>query len=153
MTATSPTVEHRLNLEPATYTCAICGTEFEAGRGIQLYLEGTDQHVCGREDCEDAAVPDPCNVRFAFVPLDDSTLNAISSFGAPEMPVHEKLRRLSLDESLPEQDRVVLGRAAIDLEFCEADSTEIVQLKPSLVLRTCGEAAAELMLSECGDII
>jgi hypothetical protein len=153
MTATSPTLEHRLHLEPQTLTCAICGTSFESGRGIQLYIAGTDQPVCGREDCDDAPIPDPCDIRFAFVPLDASTIAAIRSLDAPDVPVHEKLRRVALDESLPEEDRVVLSRAAIDLEFCEADSTEIVQLDPSLVLRTCGEAAAELMLSECGDII
>ena len=47
----------------------------------------------------------------------------------------------------------MLQLAAIDLQFCEAETTRIRQIAPRMIVQTCGEAAAELLLSGCGEIL
>src|SRR5690606_31732501 len=95
----------------------------------------------------------PCDTLFEFTPLEQQTLDAIAEAATEGEAVSERLRRVALNESLPDADRAVLQLAAIDLQFCEAETTQIRKLGPRMVVQTCGEAAAELLLSGCGDII
>jgi len=149
-------VEYRFNHSTATHTCPLCGTTFEPRAGSWPFLAGTTTPVCGGDECPigaDVTGPSPSDTLFEFVRLAPATLAAIAAAATEGEPVAERLRRVALDESLPEPDRAVLQLAAIDLQFCEAAGTRIRRLEPGLVLQTCAEASAEMLLSGCGDIV
>lgn len=155
MNMTRAAVEYRFNYDVERATCPLCGTEFEPRLGSWPFVAGTSSPVCGGDDCpvgDDVTGPSPCDTLFEFGPLSDATLDALAAASADMETVAERLRRIALDESLPDPDRAVLQLAAIDLQFCEADATRIEQIHPRLVVQTCGEAAAELLLSGCGEI-
>ena len=148
-------VEYRFNYDVAPRTCPLCDAHFEPRPGSWPFLAGTAQAVCGGADCpvgEDVTGTSPCDTLFEFIQLEQATLDAIAAAATEGEPLSERLRRVALDESLPDEDRAVLQLAAIDLQFCEAEKTQIRKLKPRLLVQTCGEAAAELLLSGCGDI-
>jgi hypothetical protein len=149
-----PAVEYRFNTEPAEHECPLCGETFRTTRGSWPFLAGTITPVCGGSDCpiEDAPHASPCDTLFAFCAMDSATIDAIRGTDEAES-VAERLRRVALDESLPAADRTLLNRAAIDLAFWDADMTRIASLEDGLVLQTCPEAAAEMLLSCCGDIL
>jgi hypothetical protein len=155
MKPAKPAVEYRFNGTADAFECPLCQTSFRTVPGTWPYVAGTNKPVCGGADCpvgEDAPHASPCNTIFEFCELAPATLEAIrTTSGADSVP--ERLRHAGLDESLPLQDRDVLSRAAIDLLYWEADSTCIAATEPRLVLRTCPEAAAEMLLSGCGDIV
>jgi hypothetical protein len=154
-TMTRAEVEYRFNYDVTRQTCPLCGAEFEPRIGSWPFLAGSATRVCAGPECpigDDVTGPSPCDALFEFVPLTNETLNALERNGLEGETVAERLRRVALDESLPDPDRAVLQLASIDLLFCEADSTRIRETRPRLVVQTCGEAAAELMLSGCGDI-
>jgi hypothetical protein len=155
MNPAAPSIEYRFNTAASDHVCPLCGDEFHAERGTWPFLAGTETPVCGRTGCpvgEDVTGPPPCDTLFAFPPMAAQTLEAI---GATDqgLQIGERLRLVSLDETVPEEDRALLQRASIDLLFWEADQTRIHALEPSLVLKTCGQAAAEMLLSGCGDIL
>jgi hypothetical protein len=154
MNAAPPKVEYRFNTEPADYECPLCGDTFRTARGSWPFLAGTQTAVCGGSDCpmEDAQHASPCDTMFAFCAMDDATLDAIRRTDE-QASVAERLRAAALDDSLPMEDRDLLNRASIDLAFWEADMTRIASLDNGLVLQTCPEAAAEMLLSGCGDIL
>jgi hypothetical protein len=77
----------------------------------------------------------------------------VDSPGDTGLTVAEQFRRVSLLEDISGADRNVLQLAAIDLQYCQAGSTRIERYHPRLVVRTCGEAAGELLLSGCGEIL
>jgi hypothetical protein len=151
----SPSVEYRFNTASTDHDCPLCGSAFHADRGTWPFLAGTDKPICRRPECltgDDVTGEPPCDVLFAFPPMSDATLEALS--GTDEtLQVGERLRLVSLEERLPKADRALLQRASIDLLFWEADHTRIHALKPGLILKTCGQAAAEMLLSGCGDIL
>lgn len=150
--AAAPDLEYRFNIHPAWHNCAACGSRFQTRAGSWPYAAGTDAPLCGEPGCtagKDVTGPSPCTTRFVFAPLHEATLRAIEA--AHDAAVAERLRQVSLDETLPDEDRSLLQRAAIDLQFCEAGSTHIRSTSPRLVLQTCGEAAAEMLLSGCGE--
>ena len=154
-TMTRSEVEYRFNTDVSPASCPLCGAEFEPRLGSWPFLAGTPNPVCGGADCplgEDVTGPSPCDTHFEFRQLDDATLEALEDETLQGETVAERMRRVALDESLPDPDRAVLQLAAIDLQFCEADSTRIRQIRPTLIVQTCGEAAAELLLSGCGEI-
>lgn len=154
-TMTHSEVEYRFNTDVTRATCPLCGSEFEPRLGSWPFVAGTSSPVCGGADCpigEDVTGTSPCDTFFEFHQLSDATLDALSDDSLQGESVAERMRRVALDESLPDPDRAMLQLAAIDLQFCEADGTRIRQLRPSLVVQTCGEAAAELLLSGCGEI-
>lgn len=149
-------VEYRFNYDVTARKCPLCGAEFEPRPGSWPFLAGTATAVCGGSDCpigEDVTGTSPCDTLFEFTTLQQQTLDAISAAATEGESVAERLRRVALDEALPDPDRAVLQLAAIDLQFCEAETTQIRQLGPRLVVQTCGEAAAELLLSGCGEIV
>jgi hypothetical protein len=149
-------VEYRFNYDVAPKKCPLCGADFEPRAGSWPFIAGTATPVCGGSDCpigEDVTGTSPCDSLFEFIALQQTTLDAIGRAATEGEPVSERLRRVALDESLPDPDRAVLQMAAIDLQFCEAATTQIRQLGPRMVVQTCGEAAAELLLSGCGEII
>ncbi|HEX6308417.1 MAG TPA: hypothetical protein VFZ69_09535 [Longimicrobiales bacterium] len=149
-------VEYRFNYTVSPQTCPLCGTTFEPRIGSWPFLPGTNTPVCGGERCpigEDVAGPSPCDTMFEFVELRPQTLKAIAAAEVEGESVAERLRRVALDESLPDPDRAVLQLAAIDLQFCEADGSRIRRIEPGLIVQTCAEAAAEMLLSGCGDIV
>jgi hypothetical protein len=155
MNPAAPSVEYRFNGTVGEYECPLCRTSFQTVPGSWPYLAGTLTPVCGGADCpigDDAPHASPCDTLFAFCELAPATLEAIRRTPETES-VPERLRRAGMDESLPVGDRDLLNRASIDLLFWEADSTCIAALEPRLVLRTCPEAAAEMLLSGCGDIV
>jgi hypothetical protein len=149
-------VEYRFNYDVARAACPLCGAEFEPRLGSWPFLAGTTTPVCAGADCpigDDVTGPSPCDTRFEFTQLTEPTLSALSAEGHEDESVAERFRRVALDESLPDPDRAVLQLAAIDLMFCEAEGTRIRQVRPTLIVQTCAEAAAELLLSGCGDIL
>ena len=75
----------------------------------------------------------------------------LAGWQAEEAARQEYLAGLS--DALSSEDQALLQFAAIDLQFCEADGTRIRSWEPALVIETCGEAAAELLLSGCGEIL
>ena len=155
MTHAPAEIEYRFNSSVGARTCPLCGAEFEARFGSWPFLAGTTTAVCGGSDCpvgDDVTGPTPCDTLFQFIPLQQVTLRAIMAAAEEGEPVAERFRRVALDETLPDPDRAVLQLAAIDLQFCEADGTRIRQIEPGLVVQTCGEAAAEMLLSGIGDI-
>lgn len=155
MTHAPAEIEYRFNQHVGARTCPLCGTEFEPRIGSWPFLAGTTSPVCGSSECptgDDVTGPSPCDTLFEFIPLQPVTVRAIASAAQEGEPVAERFRRVALDESLPDPDRAVLQLAAIDLQFCEADGTRIRQLEPNMVVQTCGEAAAEMLLSGLGDI-
>lgn len=148
-------VEYRFINAPAQHSCPLCDVAFDTRRGMWPFLAGTARPVCGGDGCpigEDVTGPSPCNTLFAFPELNAETLDALRNSNT-DRPVAERLRDVALDESLPVRDRDLLQRASIDLLFWEASDTRIQTLDPTLVLQTCGEAAAEMLLSGCGDIL
>jgi hypothetical protein len=148
-------IEYHFNHDAGTRECPLCGARFELHPGSWPFLAGTTIPVCGGSDCptgEDVTGVSPCDTLFEFGPLQQETLDAIAAAGGEGESVAERLRRVALDESLPDPDRAILQLAAIDLQFCEAETTQIRELEPRLVVQTCGEAAAELLLSGCGEI-
>lgn len=154
MSRTASQVEYRFNYHVGVQQCPLCGHDFELRFGSWPFLAGTNTAVC--DDCpvgEEVTGPSPCDTTFEFVELDPVTLRAIRDAARDGEPVGERFRRVALDESLPDADRAVLQLAAIDLQFCEADATCIRQIEPGLVVETCAEAAAEMLLSGCGDIV
>jgi hypothetical protein len=155
MNRAAPEIEYRFNTVPVDSTCPLCGSAFHAGHGTWPFLAGTDTPLCDRPECpvgEDVTGPPPCDTLFAFPPMANETLAAIRAT-AEDVQVGERLRTVALDESLPAADRALLQRASIDLLFWEADHTRIHSLEERLVLRTCAQAAAEMLLSGCGDIL
>ncbi|MEX1184123.1 MAG: hypothetical protein WEF86_12905 [Gemmatimonadota bacterium] len=149
------TLEYRFNYTPAQRSCPVCSQVFEPGIGMWPFIAGTTDAVCGALGCadgEDVTGPQPCNVLFEFDDMDPATVDAIRAADA-DAPVAERLRTISLLDTTPEPDRNLLQLAAIDLQYCQADDTQIERYEPRLVLRTCGEAAAEMLLSCCGDIV
>ena len=149
-------VEYRFNHDVAAKTCPICGSGFEPRLGSWPFVAGSNEPVCGSAECpvgDDVTGTSPCDTLFEFAQLQKATIDAIAATAADGSPVAERLRRVALDESLPDPDRALLQLAAIDLQFCEADTTRIRRLEPTLVVQTCGEAAAELLLSGCGNLI
>jgi hypothetical protein len=150
-----PALEYRFNSAAGEHECPLCGSSFQTAPGSWPYLAGSTTPVCGGADCpltEDTPHTSPCDTMFAFCEMAPATLAAIRDTPATES-VPERLRRAGMDESLPGADRDLLNRASIDLLFWEADSTCIAETDPRLVLRTCPEAAAEMLLSGCGDIL
>jgi hypothetical protein len=150
-----PEVEYRFNSTAAEHECPLCGATFRTTPGSWPYLAGSLTPVCGGPDCpiaEDAPDASPCDTLFAFCDMAPVTLEAIRNTPEAES-VPERLRRAGMDEALPVEDRDLLNRASIDLLFWEADTTSIAAIEPRLVLRTCPEAAAEMLLSGCGDIV
>lgn len=154
MNAAPPKVEYRFNTEPAEHECPLCGDTFRTSAGSWPFLAGTISPVCGGAECpiDDAPHASPCDTLFAFCPLSDATLAAIGAT-ADGLGVAERLRVAALDDTLPTAERDLLNRASIDLAFWEADMTRIASLEQGLVLQTCPEAAAEMLLSGCGDIV
>lgn len=153
--ARSP-VEYRFNHETGPKTCPLCGADFELRAGSWPFVAGSAMPVCGGSDCpvgDDVTGTSPCDTLFEFTELQPQTLDAIAAAAADGEAIAERLRRVALDESLPDPDRAVLQLAAIDLQFCEAETTQIRRLAPRMVVQTCGEAAAELLLSGCGEIL
>jgi hypothetical protein len=150
-----PAVEYRFNATTGEHDCPLCGSSFQTVPGSWPFITGTVTPVCGGPECpigDDAADASPCNTLFAFGELDPATLAALAATPG-EALVAERLRDAGLNESLPLEDRNLLNRAAIDLLFWEAESTRIAAIRPRLVLQTCPEAAAEMLLSGCGDIV
>jgi hypothetical protein len=151
----APAIEYQFNHAPADATCPVCGRELHAHVGTWPFLAGTHTPVCGREDCpvgEDVTGAPPCDTVFEFCEFDSATTAALR--GTPEdAGVAERFRLVSLREEVPAGDRDRLQRASIDLLFWEADETRIERFEPRLRLRTCSQAAAEMLLSGCGDII
>jgi hypothetical protein len=155
MNSAAQPVEYRFINSPGEHACPLCASPFATRRGMWPFLAGTARPVCGGDDCpvgEDVTGPSPCNTLFAFHPLSAETLAALRALDGSR-PVAERLRDVALDESLPRTDRDLLQRASIDLLFWEATETRIQTTDPGLVLQTCGEAAAEMLLSGCGDIL
>jgi len=155
MNAAASRVEYRFNGEAGEHECPLCGTSFRTTPGAWPFLTGTVSPVCGGPQCpvsEDAPDASPCNTLFAFCDLDAATLDALETTGDDDS-VPERMRQAALDDGLPMDDRNILNRAAIDLLFWEANQTRIAAVRPRLVLQTCPEAAAEMLLSGCGDII
>lgn len=155
MNATAARVEYRFTSEAGEHDCPLCGSAFRTAPGAWPFVAGTLAPVCGGPDCaaaDDAPDASPCDTLFAFCEMSPATLDALSAT-APDASVPERMRQVALNDALPEADRNVLNRAAIDLLFWEADSTRIAAIGPRLVLQTCPEAAAEMLLSNCGDII
>jgi hypothetical protein len=154
MNATAPQVEFRFNTAPAEHACPLCGETFSTAHGSWPFLAGTLTPVCGGSDCpmDDAPHTSPCDTLFAFGPMAEPTMEAIRQTPAGA-PVAERLRLVAQNEDLPQEDRDLLNRASIDLAFWEADMTRIASLEQGLVLQTCPEAAAEMLLSGCGDIV
>jgi hypothetical protein len=155
MNAATSRVENRFNADAGEYECPLCGTSFHTTPGSWPFLAGSVMPVCGGENCtvgEDAPDASPCDTLFSFCELAPSTLQAIGAAHAQES-VAERLRQAALDETLPEADRSLLNRAAIDLLFWDAEQTRVASLEPRLILQTCPEAAAEMLLSGCGDIV
>ena len=149
-------IEYRFNHDVSGRTCPLCGAAFEPRIGSWPFLAGSSDPVCAGDQCpvgDDVTGASPCDTLFEFTQLQQSTLDAIAAKASAGEPVAERLRRIALDESLPDPDRAILQLAAIDLQFCEADTTRIRQVEPRLVVQTCGEAAAELLLSGCGEIV
>jgi hypothetical protein len=148
------TVIYKFSRGTGQYTCPICKASFQTTFGLWPYLEGTDTPVCRgvHPDLEDADDVTPCDTLFTIPGLSADTRQAIASADTG-LPVAERLRRAGLDEALPNDDRVILCRASIDLAYCEADSTRIEATEPELVLQTCGVAAAEMLLSGIGDVV
>jgi hypothetical protein len=155
MNRAGPAIEYRFNTVPLDSACPLCGSAFHAGHGTWPFLAGTETPLCGRPEClvgEDVTGPPPCDTLFAFPSMAAATIAAIAAT-TDDASVGERLRMVSLDESLPDADRALLERASIDLLFWEADQTRIHSLDDGLVLRTCAQAAAEMLLSGCGDIL
>lgn len=152
---TRPAIEYRFNARPAQGRCPVCNSEFQSSIGMWPFIAGADQAVCGRPECptgEEVTGPAPCDTMFEFVELAPETIAALRSMDAG-LSVAERFRTVSLGDGMPEHDCKVLQLAAIDLQYCTADRTCIEEFEPRLVLRTCGEAAAELLLSGCGEIV
>jgi hypothetical protein len=148
-------VDYRFNNKPADHICPLCGSRFRSRLGVWPFLAGSADAVCGGADCpvgDDVTGSPPCDTLFAFPALDPATIEAIRS-SDESAGVGRRLQLVADDESLPADDRSLLQRAALDLLFWEADETTIHELEPVLGLRTCGQAAAELLLSGCGDIL
>ncbi|CAN5661329.1 hypothetical protein BH23GEM9_BH23GEM9_23970 [soil metagenome] len=154
MNSVARTLEYRFNTTPGEHECPLCGVTFRTTHGSWPFLTGTITPVCGGSDCpvEDAPNRSPCDTLFAFCPMEEATLEAIRRTD-DDTPVAERLRLVGMDETLSLGDRDMLNRAALDLAYWEADMTRIASLEPGLVLQTCPEAAAEMLLSVCGDII
>lgn len=153
MNPVAPALEYRFNNAPAEHVCPLCKAEFRTTHGSWPFLAGTLTPVCGEcQKPEEPVYTSPCDTLFAFSEMSPQTLAAIGATDE-DAAVAERLRRVSLDDSLPQSDRDLLNRAAIDLLFWEADATRIAALEPGLILQTCPEAAAEMLLSACGDII
>lgn len=156
MSQAQSAVEYRFNHDVAAKECPLCGADFKMRAGPWPFLAGTATPVCGGGSCpvgEDVTGTSPCDTLFEFTELQQQTLDAIASAADDGEPIAERLRRVALDESLPDPDRAVLQLAAIDLQFCEAETTRIRQIAPRMIVQTCGEAAAELLLSGCGEIL
>lgn len=157
----SSAVEYRFTWEHAQRECPLCKAAFTTTPGPWPFLASSGEPVCAGPACPvgdevsgeaDNRNARQCDARFAFTPLDPRTVEAISATDAG-LPVAERLRLAALGDAVPVPDRDLLCRASIDLAFCEADATRIEALEPALVLRTCGEAAAEMLLSGCGEIL
>lgn len=151
-----PQIEYRFNSGTTQHVCPVCNHGFETRIGMWPMLVDGGAPVCGREDCpvgDEVDRPSPCDTLFQFANLSPATLKAIQDAAADVPSVAERLRVVSLNETLPAEDRQLLQLAAIDLQYCQADTTRIESLDNALVLRTCGEAAAEMLLSGCGDIL
>jgi hypothetical protein len=155
MNPVTPNVEYRFNSTAGEYECPLCRSSFRTTPGNWPYLAGSVTPVCGGAECnltEDTPHASPCDTLFAFHDLSPATLAAVRAT-ADSASVPERLRQAGMEESLPVGDRDLLNRASIDLLFWEADTTCIAAIEPRLVLRTCPEAAAEMLLSGCGDIV
>jgi hypothetical protein len=149
-------VEYRFNHDVRAHTCPLCGADFEPRVGSWPFLAGSSDPVCAGNQCpvgDDVTGTSPCDTLFQFALLQQATLDAIAATAAHGDSVAERLRRVAFDESLSDPDRAILQLAAIDLQFCEANTTRIKQIEPRLIVHTCGEAAAELLLSGCGEIV
>jgi hypothetical protein len=148
-------LEYRFNNSTAEHTCPLCGADFTTAHGPWPFLAGSPTPVCGGDKCQrpdESAHTSPCDTLFAFCELAPETRAAIAATESTDL-VAERLRVAALDEALPGHDRDLLNRASMDLAFWEARTTRIVSLEPGLVLQTCPEAAAEMLLSACGDIL
>jgi hypothetical protein len=158
MTSSGPAIEYRFSATPVRAECPVCGSTFESAMGMWPHIAGTDQLVCGAPDCpvgEEVTRTQPCDTMFEFAELEQHTTTALADAISADgrLPVAEQFRRVSLLPDLPGRDRNLLQLAAIDLQYCQAGGTRIERFEPRIVLRTCGEAAAELLLSGCGDIL
>lgn len=159
ISSTRPAIEYRFNAASGSGTCPVCGVAFESSIGMWPHLAGSADAVCGGTACpvgEDVTTnPTPCDMLFELVPLEAVTVarvrDAVVADGAT--PIAETFRHVSLDDDIPDTDRNVLQLAAIDLLYCQADGTRIERFEPQVVLRTCGEAAGELLLSGCGALL
>ena len=152
---TVPTLEYRLSRDTAERTCPLCDASFTTRPGIHAFIGGTDDIVCSRAGCsseDESNTLCPCSTLFEFAPLSAATIAALRAAPAT-LDVAERLRLAGLDVALPEDDRALLQFAAIDLQFCDAAGTRIRAWEPNLVIETCGEAAAELLLSGCGQLV
>jgi hypothetical protein len=155
MNGAASRVEFRFNGEAGEHGCPLCGATFRTTAGSWPFLAGSLTPVCGVPSCsptDEAPDISPCDTLFAFRTMAPETLKALSAGGGSDA-VPERLRQVALNDALPEADRTLLNRAAIDLLFWEANETRIAAVEPSLVLQTCPEAAAEMLLSGCGDIV
>lgn len=149
-----PSIEYRFNYAPATGTCPSCGEDFESSIGMWPFTKD-GAPVCGRAGCPaaaDVSALRPCDTLFEFAEIAPATAEAIRIMG-DAISVAERFRTVSLEPDIPESDSRVLQLAAIDLQYCADDKTRIEQFEPRLVLRLCGEAAGELLLSGCGTIV
>ena len=117
-TMTRSEVEYRFNTDISRASCPLCRSEFEPRLGSWPFLAGTSTPVCGGPDCplgEDVTGPSPCDTHFEFGPLADATLDALEDESLQGETVAERLRRVALQESLPDPDRAMLQLAGIDL--------------------------------------
>jgi hypothetical protein len=156
MSAANTPIEYRFSTAAEQRTCPLCGNGFRTRIGSWPHLPETGEPVCGRAECpvgDEVVRAAPCDTLFRFAELAEPTLAVLRRGGGAGVAVAEQFRRASLEEGVPDRDRQLLQLAAIDLQYCQADGTRIESLDAGLVLRTCGEAAAEMLLSGCGDIV
>lgn len=150
-------VEYRFNATAAEHVCPVCERAFQQRIGCWPFIRGTSTPVCGDTGCmvedEPAYGPPVYDTRFAFTDLSPATVRVVRATAAARPAVDEALREAALQPDVSDRDGTVLQLAAIDLEFCDADQTRIESFEPVLVIRTCPEAAAEMLLSGCGEIV
>jgi hypothetical protein len=153
-TRMGPDIEYRFNYSPESATCPSCGTDFVSTIGMWPFRADVAKPVCGGRECPAGAMtlpPDGCDTVVRLIELAPTTVAALRDLD-DGIPVAERFRTVSLEPQVPEADRRVLQLAAIDLQYCQATGTRIEAYEPRLVLRTCGEAAGELLLSGCAEI-
>jgi hypothetical protein len=125
-----------------------CDLLFEMGELDQRTLE----LLRSTADAPDASASDGDGAGGGGSP-DNDRAGAGTDEAGDAPTVAEIFRDVSLHRDVPDSDRNVLQLAAIDLLYCQAGDTRIERFEPRVVLRTCGEAAGEMLLSGCGEIL